>query len=216
MDEIRELKRRDSPAPKPQALAWAGTTLWLSSRETRRIYALDPETLRVTWETPAPGTPFGMAVVGDELRVLCGETDEDHRRVRRCVPGKGFDPHFAWPCPQDAGSHLSWDGRRLHVSQWYPKKIQTFGPDGRIERIVTANHGICGHTIVDGVFYLATTDAEETTEYWLTRLDPRAEAPQAQDLARIPFQARALAFDGTHFWTNHREANQIVCFSAPR
>ena len=32
------------------------------------------------------------------------------------------------------------------------------------------------------------------------------------DLARIPFAARALAYDGARFWTNHREANEIVAF----
>jgi hypothetical protein len=30
-----------------------------------------------------------------------------------------------------------------------------------------------------------------------------------------PLHARALAFDGTNFWTNHREQNQIVCFARP-
>jgi hypothetical protein len=37
--------------------------------------------------------------------------------------------------------------------------------------------------------------------------------PTWVDVARIPFQARALAWDGTKFWTNHREQNQIVAFA---
>ena len=63
---------------------------------------------------------------------------------------------------------------------------------------------------VDGFIFLVTTDAEETTDYWLTRVDPRPAAPIIDDLVHIPFAARALAFDGTHFWTNHREQHQIV------
>jgi len=42
---------------------------------------------------------------------------------------------------------------------------------------------------------------------------PQPPKPKIEDLARIPFQARALAFDGKNFWTNHREQNQIVSFA---
>jgi hypothetical protein len=195
MNNIRELKRLSSPAPKPQSLAWAGSTLWMGSRETKRIYAIDPTSWTVSWETTAPGTPWGMAVVESELRVLCGETSDDSRIIRRCVPGQGFD--------------------KLHLSQWYPKKLLTLGNDGKGERVINVPHGICGQVYVDGCFYLATTDAEESTDYWLTRVDPRPEQPKIEDLVRIPFAARALAFDGKNFWTNHREQNQIVSFARP-
>jgi hypothetical protein len=46
-------------------------------------------------------------------------------------------------------------------------------------------------------------------------VDPRPEQPKIEDLVRIPFAARALAFDGKSFWTNHREQNQIVSFARP-
>ena len=78
-------------------------------------------------------------------------------------------------------------------------------------------HGICGQVFVDGVLYLVTTDAEETNEYWLTRVEMTSAGlgePTCADVARIPFQARALAWDGTKLWPNHREQNQIVAFAA--
>lgn len=215
MKDITELQRLDSPAPKPQSLAWDGTTLWMGSRETKRIYGINPETWRVTWETAAPGTPYGLAAVGNELRVICSETAEDHRIIRRCIPGHGFDAKFALPCPDDTGSQLGWDGRRLHVSQWYPKKVLRLGDDGQVERVIQVPHGICGQVIVNGIIYLATTDDEATTDYWLTRVDPRPSEPKIEDLVRIPFAARALAFDGRCFWSNHREQNQIVSFARP-
>lgn len=215
MKDVQELQRRASPAPKPQSLAWDGATLWMGSRETRRIYALNPATWTVGWETAAPGTPWGMASVGTELRVICGETDEDNRFIRRCVPGQGFDPDFRIACPDLTGAQLGWDGQRLTVSQWYPKKLLTLGADGKVARVIQVPHGICGQVFVDGCFYLVTTDAEQTTEYRLTRVDPRPATPKIEDLARIPFQARALAFDGKNFWTNHREQNQTVCFAWP-
>jgi hypothetical protein len=55
-----------------------------------------------------------------------------------------------------------------------------------------------------------TTEDEESGEYFLTRVS--ADGERSEDLARIPFAARALAYDGARFWTNHREANQIVAF----
>ena len=215
MKDIHELQRLASPAPKPQSLAWDGTTLWMGSKATRRIYGIDPQTWKVGWETAAPGLPFGMTAVGRELRVLCGETAEDHRIIRRCVPGQGFDEKFALPCPDDTGSQLGYDGRRLHVSQWYPRKLLTLDAAGKVERTISLPHGICGQVFVEGCFYLLTTDDEATTDYWLTRVDPRPATPVIEDLLRVPFGARALAFDGVRFWTNHREQDQIVSFARP-
>jgi hypothetical protein len=214
MDNIQELRRLASPAPKPQSLAWDGTTLWMGSRATKRIYALDPTSWSVGWVIEAPGTPYGMTVLGNELRVLCGD-DDDHRVIRRCVPAQGFDATFAIPCPDDTGSQLGYDGRRLHVSQWYAKKVLSLDADGNVARVIVSPHEICGQVIVDGIIYLVTTDDEETTDYWLTRVDPQPDQPKITDLVRIPFAARALAFDGKHFWTNHREQNEIVSFARP-
>jgi hypothetical protein len=215
MNNIEELQRRASPAPKPQSLAWDGTRLWMGSRETKVIQAIDPVAWSTGWQTTAPGTPYGMTVVKGELRVLCSETADDHRIIRRCVPGQGFDAKFGIQCPDDTGSQLSYDGSTLIVSQWYSKKLIAVGPDGKAGRVIDVPHGICGQVFVDGCFYLITTDAEETTDYWLTRVDPRPSKPKIDDLARVPFGARALAYDGRHFWTNHREQNQIVCFARP-
>ncbi|MBL9190470.1 MAG: hypothetical protein JNK23_23520 [Opitutaceae bacterium] len=213
MNDIREVHRLPSPAPKPQSLAFAGPLLWMGSRETKNIYAIDPVAWLVRWQIAAPGTPWGMTGVEDELRVLCGESDDDRRIIRRCLPGQKFDPNFAIPCPDDSGSQLSYDGRRLHVSQWYPKKVLTLASDGTVERIISVPHGICGQVFVERILWLVTTDAEDTNDYWLTRVDPRPATPVIEDVARIPFQARALAWDGEKFWTNHREQNEIVAFA---
>ena len=63
-----------------------------------------------------------------------------------------------------------------------------------------------------GSFYLVTTDDEASTHYWLTRVE--SGTGRSEDLAHIPFHARALAFDASHFWTNQRERGEIVCFSS--
>lgn len=215
MKDIQELQRLASPAPKPQSLAWDGTTLWMGSIETQRLYAINPATWTVGWDTAAPGKPWGLTTLRGELRVICGESAEDNRVILRCVPGKGFDPKFRIPCPDYMGAHLGWDGERLYVSQWYPKKVIGISPTGEAERVIMAPRGICALVIVERVFFLVTTAAEETTEYFLTRIDARSGPPKVEDLARIPFAARGLAFDGKNFWTNHREQNEIVCFARP-
>jgi hypothetical protein len=215
MKDIVELQRLPSPAPKPQSLAWNRNLLWMGSRQTKQIYAIDPATWTLRTQLPAPDTPYGMTAIDGELRVLCGETAEDNRIIRRFIPDHGFDPSFAIPCPDDTGSQLSYDGRRLHVSQWYPKKLITLGERGEVERTLSVPHEICGQVFADGCFYLVTTDDETTTDYWLTRVDPRPPTPEITDLIRIPFGARALAFDGTRFWTNHRDQNEIVSFARP-
>jgi hypothetical protein len=46
-------------------------------------------------------------------------------------------------------------------------------------------------------------------------VDARGATPRIDDIARIPFSARSLAFDGERFWTNHREANETVAFARP-
>jgi hypothetical protein len=212
---ITELQRLPSPAPSPQALAFDGDTLWMGSRETRRIYAIDPRTWTARDEGEAPGTPYGFAVVGDELRAICGEDPDDSRFVRRFVPGHGWPSAGRVACPDDTGSYLGFDGDRLYVTQWYRQRIVSVDDAGDVGTIIAVPHGICGCVIVEGRFFLATTDDETTTDYWLTRVDARGPTPVVTDIARIGFAARSLAFDGERFWTNHRERNEIVAFSAP-
>lgn len=210
LKEVNELSRFPSPAPKPQALAFDGKRLWLGSIETNCIYAMDPQHWTVQEEAQAPGKPWGMTALGDELRVICGETAEDNRIIRTFIPGHGFKLSQAFACPDDTGSHLSYDGKHLFVSQWYNKRLIELGSHGEAGRVIAAPQGICGQVFADGAFYLITTEDEERGDYHLTRIDPVTGS--AERLARVPFHARALAHDGVRFWTNHRASNQTVSF----
>lgn len=215
MQDIVESLRLPSPAPRPQSLAFDGEKLWMGSIETSRVYAIDPRQWRVIEEDRAPGKPWGMTVVGDELRVICGEGDDDTRVIRRFIPGHGFKTQDAIGCPDDTGSQLSYDGVRLYVSQWYNKRILGIDDRGATVRTIDVPRGICGQCYVDGTFYALTTDDEESQDYFLTRVAVNGAGPTVEDLGRVPFHARALAFDGHKFWTNHREQNEIVAFAMP-
>ncbi|HLI96376.1 MAG TPA: hypothetical protein VKT72_09855 [Candidatus Baltobacteraceae bacterium] len=210
---ITEIMRMPSPAPRPQALAADGDVLWMGSLGTCRLYAIDIAHWTVREETQAPGKPYGVAVMGDELRVLLSLGEEDHRVIRRYVPGHGFKNDHAIDCPDDTGSQLSFDGDRLYVSQWYNKKIISLSPNGTPGSVIDTPHGVCGHVIVGGVFYVLGTDDEESNRYFLTRIDARNGSPKVEDVAHVHFQGRALAYDGSRFWSNHRERHEIVAFT---
>lgn len=216
MKNVVELQRLQSPFPKPQAILVDGPTLWLSSRHTRKLYALDRASLQITWECVVPGddTVWGVTKHEDALYAVCGvdRVDVDERRIRRVWPGKGFDPEFSVACPDGVGSHLSHDGVSLVLSQWYPQKLISIGTDGRAGRVIQTPHQVVGHCFAQGAFWLATTTDEESNEYFIERCDARTW--KCEPVARIGFPARGLSFDGAAFWTNHREANQIVVMRA--
>ena len=218
MKPIRELDRIVSPFPKPQAFAVDGGTFWISSRATRKLYAVDRKTWRPTWETAAADgqTVWGATVTGGVVHVVCGLDADgvDARTIRRVVPGQGFDAASSVPCPDGMGSHLSHDGQSLILSQWYPRKLIAIGADGKPGRVIQTPNQIVGHCFARGSFWLAsTTDEESPADYFLERCDPASG--RCEMLARIGFSARALAFDGADFWTNHRDADRIVRFAPP-
>jgi sugar lactone lactonase YvrE len=215
LQDIVELMRVAAPTLRPQAIAFDGVNLWIGSIETERLYAVAPATWTVTDEISVPGKPWGMTIAGDELLVLLGQTDADHRTIYRVVPGHGLRNSSAIPCPEDTGSHLSYDGDRLYVSQWYNKRIIALDDAGKPGTVVDVPHEICGHTVVAGCFYCVTTDDEKSGTYYLTRVDARGPSTTSVDLATIPFNARGLAFDGERFWTNDREIHQTVSFARP-
>lgn len=214
MNKVVEVLRAPSPAPLPQSLAFDGQYLWMGSIETSRIYAINPLQWTVTEESRAPGKPWGMTALGDELRVLCGEAPDDDRFIRRFIPGHGFKTEYRIGCPENTGSQLGYDGQHLSVSQWYNKKVLTLDENGSVLRSFQTPRGICGQVFHDGAFYLLTTADEENPEdYFLTLVDPKDGS--AKDLAQLHFAARALAFDGHKFWSNHRQAHEVVAFALP-
>ena len=215
MNVIEELRRLPSPTPTPQALAFDGERLWIGSIAVNRLVSVDPASWTGRDEGTVPGKPWGMTVVGDELRVILGEGPDDDRTIRHFVPGHGVKSEGAFRAPDGTGSHLGYDGDFLYVSQWYNRRIIEVNDAGVPGRSIEVPHGIAGQVVVEGRFYLITTDDEEHGEYWLTRVDARGPTVVSDDLAIIPFPARALTFDGERFWTNHRAADEVVAFARP-
>lgn len=210
---IEELQRIPSPGPAPQALACDGSDLWVASAETNRLYGLRANTGAVFEEAEAPGCPIGMVVTGESLRMVLSEHD-DSRYIRRYVIGHGFKSD-GLACPDDTGSFLAYDGDNLFLSQRHARRILHIDMGGEVQRTIPVPRQICGMVIVNGCFFLMTTDAPgEPEDYRLFRIDARKPEPEVTELARVPFLARSLAWDGTKFWTSSRNTNEIVAFAS--
>jgi hypothetical protein len=213
LSTVGEQQRFPSPAITPQALAWDGTALWMGSRDLRRIYAVDPKKWIVLQEMEAPGIPWAAVSTNGSLRFTIGEGPDDDRYIRRFVPNVGFSETDRIACPEFTGSYLSFDGEHLYLSQWYKHRILQFDDSGNILRQIEVGAEICGHTFVDGSIYVLRGKEQPSEDWRIARFNPREETPEIEDIAMVPFACRSLCFDGEHFWSNHRAANEIVSFS---
>jgi len=70
----------------------------------------------------------------------------------RAVPGHGCARAVRFPVPTTTGSHLSYDGDRLYVSQWYNKRIIALDDAGTPGTIVDVPHQICATRSSAGAF----------------------------------------------------------------
>jgi hypothetical protein len=217
-ESIIEKRRLSAPTITPQALAWDTGQLWMSSRDLGTLCKIDSEKWRVVDEVDPPGLVWAGVFTNDGWRFTIGKGLNDDRYVYRYAPSDGFTKLFA--CPDFTGSYLSFDGERYYLSQWYKGQIHQIDDTGKIGRTIEIGAEICGHTFVDGTLYVLrgheNKDVPNKSEDWrIARLDPRETKPNVQDLAIVPFASRSLTFDGEHFWSNHRAANETVCFSIP-
>jgi len=209
---IKERKRFQSPTVTPQALAWDGKQMWMSSRDLGFFYKLNADATKIVEEVDPPGVIWAAVETNGSMQVTIGKGLNDDRYVYR-YNGGGFSKLFA--CPDLTGSYLGYDGENLYLSQWYEKHILKYDGKGNVVRKIDIGAEICGHTFVDGTIYVLRGQEKPNEDWRIARLDPREDKPEVKDLAVVPFAARSLTFDGKNFWSNHRAANETVCFSLP-
>jgi sugar lactone lactonase YvrE len=212
---IKERRRIRSPAVTPQALAWDSKkkVLWMSSRDLRRIYAIDPIKWEVLQEVEPPGIPWAAVATNSEMRFTIGEGADDDRYVYRYTTEAGFSKIFA--CPEFTGSYLSFDGQNLYLSQWYNQRILKFDAKGNVIGEIDVGAEICGHTFVDRSIYVLRGQERPNEDWRIARLDPKKQTPDIEDIAVVPFACRSLTFDGELFWSNYRAKDIIVSFALP-
>jgi len=207
----------------------------MSSRDLGFLYKLNADGSKIVDEVDPPGVVWGAVATNGALHMTIGKGTEDNRYVYRYEAKKGFSKLFA--CPDFAGSYLSYDGKNLYMSQWYEQRILKFDEKGKLLGEIGIGAEICGHTFADGTLYvLRGTENVPRPQYaggpptperfksgakpgeeqwWIARLNLRDKRHDVVDVAKVPFAARSLTFDGKNFWSNHRAANETICFSVP-
>src|SRR5438309_9520054 len=149
---IIEKQRLASPTVTPQALAWDGKQLWMSSRDLGFFYKLNADGSKIVDEVDPPGVVWAAVQTNGAMHVTIGKGLNDDRYIYRYGPKNGFTKLFA--CPDFTGSYLSYDGENLHMSQWYEERILTFDARGNVLRDIDIGAEICGHTFLDGMLYV--------------------------------------------------------------
>ena len=232
---IKERKRFRSPAVTPQALAWDGRQLWISSRDLGTLHEVDVKKWEQVNEADPPGVVWGAVATNGSIHCTIGKGTNDDRYIYRYDSNNGFRKLFA--CPDLTGAYLSYDGNNLYLSQWYQQRILKLDNSGKVLGSIEVGAEICGHTFANGSIYVLrgtenvprpqyaegppTADRfrsgakQGEEQWWIARLNPADRKREVIDLAKVPFAARSLTFDGENFWSNHRAANETICFSLP-
>ena len=213
---VHTRRRMRAPTVTPQALAWDGSHLLMSSRDLGTIYKVDVEEWKIVEEIDPPGIVWGAVLTNDGWRFTVGKGLNDDRYIYRYGPGEGFTKLFA--CPDFTGSYLSFDGEHYYFSQWYKGLIHQVDDSGKVLRTIDAGGEICGHAFADGMLYVLRGRENQgvpgkTEEWRIARVNPGEDAPEVDDLATIPFASRSLTHDGENFWSNYRAANETISFS---
>ncbi|HST29469.1 MAG TPA: hypothetical protein VLK27_01370, partial [Chthoniobacterales bacterium] len=158
---IKQRKRFRAPTVTPQALAWDGKQLWMSSRDLGLLYKVragpapdsgDMDKLGIVDEIDPPGVVWAAVATNGAMHVTIGKGTNDDRYVYRYDGGIGFSKLFA--CPDLAGSYLSYDGENLYLSQWYEQRILKMDKSGNIAGQIDAGAEICGHVFANGALYV--------------------------------------------------------------
>jgi hypothetical protein len=193
------------------------------------------DALEIMEELDPPGVVWAAVQANSAMHCTIGKGLNDDRYVYRCDSENGFTKLFA--CPDFTGSYLSYDGANLYLSQWYQQRILRLDQSGNVVQEIDVGAEVCGHAFANGAIYVLRgtenvprppyakgpptaerfrSGAKQGDEqWWIARLSPRENKPEVVDVAKVPFAARSLTFDGESFWSNHRAANEIVCFSVP-
>ena len=209
---VRVRQRFKTMLPAPQGLAVAGPRVFVSFRENPRIFTLDLSSSRCDLWTIAPGPPWGLAASEDRLWAVCGYGPNADRHVVE-FDATGNQCSSPTRCPDGTGSYIAFDGRDLFLSQWYEQRVFRLTEARAFEPLFKTTRGICGIAADSGMLTLLTTADEETLEYHLERYELSDPAGGSVDVAAVPFRARSLAWTGSEYLTNHREAGEIVAFT---
>jgi hypothetical protein len=213
MQAINRLSIHPSPGGRPQPIAFHGGSLWVGCWDTATLYEIDAKTWSVKSEVALPDKPYGIASFGGALHLVIGDGEADDRYIYRFVPGKPFSHDDRIACPDFTGSHLATNGKALYLAQQTHRRLVELDESGKPARTIpfpvrSAGIGFAG----DAFYMIAADDDFDVLEFATLDIDMPSAAPVI--ICSMNPAARGLAFDGTNWWTAHREEGEIVSFSA--
>src|ERR1700733_890463 len=148
-------------AAKVHGVTYDGRHVWFASGD--KLNALDPssgKTLRSINVPADAGTAFDGKHLFQIAEACIRKIDPDTGQVLATIPSPGGG--------RDSG--LAWSEGTLWVGQYRDRKIHQIDPEtGAILRTIESNRFVTGVTWVDGEFWHATWEGDESE---LRRIDP--------------------------------------------
>ena len=198
---IKELLRLPLPAPLPLGLACDGDTLWMASRETHRVYAIDSKRWTVGEEAQAdPAVRSGWTMV----RRPRGAARRDWTR-RKAITTATSTASFPVTDSRAIASpaRISSPARTslLTATRFSYRRHRIARFSHSTGRVISCARSPSkptpvGMTIAGAASSYSVTGDEEFENLELWKVDAHTETPQITVLASIPFDARGLAYDG--------------------
>lgn len=162
-------------------VTWDGRHVWFASGD--RLNAFDPETgepVRAIDVAAHAGTAFDGQHIFQIAEDRIQKIDPQTGKVLSTIPAPG----------SGADSGLAWAEGTLWVGQYRERKIHQVHPEtGTILRTIQSNRFVTGVSWVDGEFWHATSEGDESE---LRRIDPRSgevlealEMPQGANVSGL-------------------------------
>lgn len=162
-------------------VTWDGRHVWFASGD--RLNAFDPETgepVRAIDVAAHAGTAFDGQHIFQIAEDRIQKIDPQTGKVLSTIPAPG----------SGADSGLAWAEGTLWVGQYRERKIHQVHPEtGAILRTIQSNRFVTGVSWVDGEFWHATSEGDESE---LRRIDPRSgevlealEMPQGANVSGL-------------------------------
>lgn len=204
-----EIIREYGPFPgaeRVDGVTWDGQHVWFASGD--RLNAFDPangQSVRTIDVAAHAGTAFDgehiFQIAEDRIQKIDPTTGEVLSTIP--APGGGAD------------SGLAWAEGTLWVGQYRERKIHQVDPEnGAILRTIQSNRFVTGVSWVDGEFWHATLEGDESE---LRRLDPQSgEVLESLEMPRGTNVSGLESDGGERFFCGGQKSGKVRVVRRPR
>ncbi|HEV2908963.1 MAG TPA: hypothetical protein VGX02_06780 [Candidatus Eremiobacteraceae bacterium] len=191
-------------------LTWDGDALWAGDWDSQTLLRLAADG-SVEESFAAPGRPVGMTFRDGAITAVISDPENDDRSIHRFDLSRHKWSDESIRCPDDTGSHVSWDGRKLWLSQRYNKRVLQLGADGSVERAIEMPSEVVGIHWMGPTLWTNLRITKGASD--IGRLDAGAEKPELVDHYDQGFVS--LGYDGGGFWMSDLRGTTIARAAPP-